>query len=79
MKPEYFGQTEDMDVLILAAGFANGKMRSGLLSKFMVGVAAPSEEGKPRRKFYPVARVSFSVVKRHEEEKAVNRLRDFFT
>eukprot|EP00903_Cladosiphon_okamuranus_P009258 g8834.t1 len=57
MKPEYSGQTEDMDVLILAAGFANGEMRSGLLSKFLVGVAAPNEEGKPRKTFYPVARV----------------------
>eukprot|EP00752_Nemacystus_decipiens_P016381 g14643.t1 len=57
MKPEYSEQTEDMDVIILAAGFANGNMRSGLLSKFLVGVAAPSEEGKPREKFYPIARL----------------------
>lgn len=58
MKPEYSEQTEDMDVIVLAAGFANGKMRSGLLSKFLVGVAEPNEEGKPRKTFYPIARVS---------------------
>ncbi|CAM9320873.1 unnamed protein product [Ectocarpus sp. 12 AP-2014] len=57
MKPEYSDQTEDMDLLILAAGFANGKMRSGLLSKFLVGVAVPNEDGQPRKEFYPLARV----------------------
>ncbi|CAN0490183.1 unnamed protein product [Ectocarpus sp. 8 AP-2014] len=57
MKPEYSDQTEDMDLLVLAAGFANGKMRSGLLSKFLVGVAVPNEDGQPRKEYYPLARV----------------------
>ncbi|CAM9127479.1 unnamed protein product [Scytosiphon promiscuus] len=56
-KPEYSDQTEDMDLLVLAAGFANGKMRSGLLSKFLLGVAVPTEEGKRRREFYALVRV----------------------
>ncbi len=58
MKPEYSEQTEDVDLLILAGGFAEGAMRSGLLSKFLVGVAVPPEEGQPRKKFYGLARVS---------------------
>lgn len=58
MKPEYSDQTEDMDLLILAAGFADGKMRSGLLSKFLVGVAVPTEEGQQRKQFYALVRVS---------------------
>lgn len=58
MKPEYSDQTEDMDLIILAAGFANGKMRSGLLSKFLLGVAVPTEEGQPRRDFFALTRVS---------------------
>lgn len=59
MKPEYSDQTEDVDLLILAAGFANGKMRSGLLSKFLVGVAVPTEEdGQTRKQFHALVRVS---------------------
>ncbi|CAM9475934.1 unnamed protein product [Pylaiella littoralis] len=58
MKPEYSDQTEDVDLLILAAGFANGKMRSGLLSKFLVGVAVPTEEdGQTRKQFHALVRV----------------------
>lgn len=57
MKPEYSDQTEDVDLLILAAGFANGTMRSGLLSKFLVGVAVPTEEGQPRKRFHALVRV----------------------
>eukprot|EP00904_Undaria_pinnatifida_P001070 jgi/Undpi1/10964/HiC_scaffold_30.g13265.m1 len=57
MKPEYSEQTGDLDLLILAAGFANGRMRSGLLSRFLLGVAVPSADGSPPSKFWPITRV----------------------
>ena len=57
MKPEYSDETADMDLIILGAGFAQGRMRSGLLSKFLVGVAVPSADGSPPTQFYPITRV----------------------
>lgn len=58
MKPEYSEQTGDLDLLILGAGFADGKMRSGLLSRFLLGVAVPNADGSsPPTKFWPVTRV----------------------
>ncbi len=57
MKPEYSDQTEDVDLLILAGGYAEGSVWSGLLSNFIVGVAQPAEEGQKRKFFYGIARV----------------------
>lgn len=58
MKPEYSEQTADLDLLILGAAFANGKMRSGLLSRFLLGVAVPNADGSsPPTKFWPITRV----------------------
>lgn len=57
MKPEYSGETDDLDLIILAAGYAHGKMRAGLLSKFLVGVAVPTLDGSPPTKFYAISRV----------------------
>lgn len=57
MKPEYSDQTSGLDFIILGAGFAQGRMRSGLLSKFLVGVAVPTADGSPPSQFYPISRV----------------------
>lgn len=57
MKPEYSDQTADLDLLILGAAFASGKMRSGLLSKFILGVAVPTDDGGPPTQFWPITRV----------------------
>ena len=58
MKPEYSEQTADLDLLILGASFADGKMRSGLLSRFLLGVAVPNADGSsPPTKFWPITRV----------------------
>lgn len=59
MKPEYSDQMSGLDFIILGAGFAQGRMRSGLLSKFLVGVAVPTADGSPPSQFYPISRVSW--------------------
>lgn len=57
MKPEYSDQTADIDLIVLAGGFASGAMRSGLLSRFLLGVAVPTADGSPAKKFWPVTKV----------------------
>ncbi|CAM9713851.1 unnamed protein product, partial [Laminaria digitata] len=69
MKPEYSEQTGDLDLLILGAGFADGKMRSGLLSRFLLGVAVPNADGSsPPTKFWPVTRVGSGYSQEELEE-----------
>lgn len=62
MKPEYSDQSGDMDLIVLAAGYANGQMRSGLLSKFLVGVAVAKGDGSPPTEFAAVTTVGVAFV-----------------
>lgn len=58
LKPEYSGQTPEMDLLVIGAGYGEGKARAGLLCTFMLGVAVPNADGGTPERFMAITRVS---------------------